>query len=114
MTLDTQVNVAESDKGFFYNQKKRLEEYEYGKGIFYSEYDNDKNYTSCEDNDSNWEETPSEEDESSDSNTGELPPAYSCRIIFFLLSRPFLYCFFQDVRKSFSRVSIIQRSKSKQ
>ena len=38
VTLDTQVNLAESDKGFFYNQKKWLEEYEYGKGMFYSEY----------------------------------------------------------------------------
>ena len=38
MTLDTQVNLAESDKGSFYNQKEWLEEYEYGKGMFYSEY----------------------------------------------------------------------------
>ena len=37
MTLETQVNLAESDKGSFYNQKKWLEEYEYGKGMFYSE-----------------------------------------------------------------------------
>ena len=38
MTLYTQVNLAESDKGSFYNQKEWLEEYEYGKGMFYSEY----------------------------------------------------------------------------
>ena len=41
MTLDTQVNLAEKDKGFFYNQKERLEEYEYGKRMFYSEYGDD-------------------------------------------------------------------------
>ena len=38
MTLDTQVNLAESDKVSFYNQKEWLEEYEHGKGMFYSEY----------------------------------------------------------------------------
>ena len=38
MTLDTRVNLAESDKGSFYNQKEWLEEYEHGKGMFYSEY----------------------------------------------------------------------------
>ena len=37
MTLDTQVNLAESDKGSFYNHKEQLEEYEYAKGMFYSE-----------------------------------------------------------------------------
>ena len=73
MTLDTKVNLAESDKGSFYNQKEWLEEYEYGKGMFYSEYGDDKNYTSSEDNDSKWEESSSEEDESCDSNTEELP-----------------------------------------
>ena len=41
MTLDTQVNLAESDKGSFHNQKEWLEEYEYGKGMFYSEYVDD-------------------------------------------------------------------------
>ena len=41
MTLDTQVNLAENDKGSFYNQKEWLEEYEYGKGMFYSEYGDD-------------------------------------------------------------------------
>ena len=41
MTLDTQVNLAESDKGSFYNQKEWLEEYEHGKGKFYSEYGED-------------------------------------------------------------------------
>ena len=34
MALDTQVNLAESDKGFFYNQKEWLGEYEYGKDMF--------------------------------------------------------------------------------
>ena len=38
VTLDTQVNLVESDKGSFYNQKEWLEESEYGKGMFYSEY----------------------------------------------------------------------------
>ena len=38
MTFDTQVRLAESGKGYFYNQKEWLEKYEYGKGIFYSEY----------------------------------------------------------------------------
>ena len=38
MTLDTQVNLAESDKVSFYNQKEWLEEYEHGKSMFYSEY----------------------------------------------------------------------------
>ena len=60
ITLETQANLAESDKSSFYNQKEWLEEYEYGKGIFYSEYDDDKNCTSSEDNDSNWEESSSE------------------------------------------------------
>ena len=73
MTLDTKVNLAESDKGSFYNQKEWLEEYEYGKGMFYREYGDDKNYTSSEDNDSEWEESSSEEDESYDSDTEELP-----------------------------------------
>ena len=54
VTLDTQVNLAENDKGSFYIQKEWLEECEYGKGIFYSEYDDDKNYTSNEDNGSHW------------------------------------------------------------
>ena len=66
-------NLAESDKGSFYNQKEWLEEYEYGKGMFYSEYGDDKNYMSSEDNDSEWEKSSSEEDESSDSNMEELP-----------------------------------------
>ena len=41
MTRDTQVNVAENDKGSFYNQKEWLEEYEYGKSMFHSEYGDD-------------------------------------------------------------------------
>ena len=41
MTLETQVNLAESDKGSFYNQKEWLEEYEHGKGMFCSDYDDD-------------------------------------------------------------------------
>ena len=41
MTLETQVNLPESDKGSFYNQKEWLEEYEYGKGLFYSEFGDD-------------------------------------------------------------------------
>ena len=41
MTPDTQANLAESDKGSFHNQKEWLEEYEYGKGMFYSEYGDD-------------------------------------------------------------------------
>ena len=41
ITLDTQVNIAESDKGSFYNQKEWFENYEYGKGMFYSEYGDD-------------------------------------------------------------------------
>ena len=73
MTFDTQVNLAESDKGSFYNQKEWLEEYEYGKCMFYSEYGDGKNYTSRKDNDSKWEESSSEKDESSGSNTEELP-----------------------------------------
>ena len=41
MTFDTKVILAESDKGSFCNQKEWLEEYEHGKGIFYSEYGDD-------------------------------------------------------------------------
>ena len=70
VTIDSQVNLAENDKGSFYIQKEWLEECAYGKGIFYSEYDDDKNYTSNEDNDSHWGESASGEDESSASNTG--------------------------------------------
>ena len=39
MTLDTQVNLAESDKVSFYNQKEWLEEYEHRKD--YSQYGDD-------------------------------------------------------------------------
>ena len=35
------VNLAESDKGSFYNQKEWLDGYEHGKRMFYSEYGND-------------------------------------------------------------------------
>ena len=38
MALDIQVNLAESDKSSFYNRKEWLETYDYGKGMFYSEY----------------------------------------------------------------------------
>ena len=38
MALDTQVNLAKSDKGSFYNQKEWLEEPEHEKGMFHSEY----------------------------------------------------------------------------
>ena len=41
MTLDTQINLAESDKGSFYNKKEWLEKYEYGKGLLYSECSDD-------------------------------------------------------------------------
>ena len=41
--------------------------------MFYSEYGDGKYYTSSEDNDSGWEESSVEDDESSDSNTEELP-----------------------------------------
>ena len=41
LTLDTQLNLAKSDKVSFYNQKEWLKEYEYGKGMFYSEYGDD-------------------------------------------------------------------------
>ena len=54
------------------------------KAFFYSEYDYGKNCMSSEDNDSDWEESSSEEDKSSNSGTEELPTAYSCRIVFFL------------------------------
>ena len=73
MTLETLGNLAKSDKVSFDNQREWLEEYEYGKGMFYSEYVDNKNYTSSEDNDSNWEESSSEDDESSGGNTEELP-----------------------------------------
>ena len=88
MTPDMHLNLVKSDKGSFYNQKEWLERYEYGKDIFCSDYDDDKNCMSSEDNDSNWEESPSEEDESLDSNTAELPTAYSCHNIFFLFFSP--------------------------
>ena len=41
MTLETQINLAESGKGSFYNQKEWLEECDYGKGMFYSEHGDD-------------------------------------------------------------------------
>ena len=41
MTLGTQVNLAESDKSSFHNQKEWLEGYEYRKGMYYSEYGDD-------------------------------------------------------------------------
>ena len=70
ITLET---LVESGKGSFYNQREWLEEYEYGKDMFHSEYGHDKNYTSGEDKDSDWEESSSEDDENSDSYTEELP-----------------------------------------
>ena len=76
VTIDSQVNLAENDKGSFYIQKEWLEGCAYGKGIFYSEYDDDKNYTSNEDNGSHWGESPSGEDESSTSNTGGITVSY--------------------------------------
>ena len=39
--FDTEVNLAESEKGSFFNQKEWLEKYEYRKGMFYSEYGDD-------------------------------------------------------------------------
>ena len=41
MALDTQVNLTESDKGSFYDQKEWLEEDKYGKGMFHGEYGDD-------------------------------------------------------------------------
>ena len=76
VTLDTQVHLAENDKGSFYIQKEWLKECEYGKGIFYSEYDDGKNYTSNEDNGSHCGESPSGEDESSASNAGGITVSY--------------------------------------
>ena len=101
MTLNTHVNLAESDKGSFYNQKEWLQEYKHGKGMFYSEYDNDKNCGSSEDIGSYWEESSSEEDENSDSNTEKLPTAYNCCIVFslfFSLSSPTFYYSCQAMR----------------
>ena len=72
MTFDTQVNLTESDNGSLYNQEEWLEQYQHGKGMLYSEYGDGKNYMSSEDNDRVWEESSSEEDESSDSFTEEL------------------------------------------
>ena len=116
MTLDTQVNLARKDKGSFYNQKKWwLVECEYGKGIYYSEYDDHKNCLSSDDKGSNWEEGLSEEDVSSDSDMEELPTAYSCCVLFLVFPpfSPIFYCFFQALRKGFSRISMIQKCKSK-
>ena len=45
MTLDELVNLAESDKGSFYNQNG-YRSMSMGKGMFYSEEDDDKNCTS--------------------------------------------------------------------
>ena len=102
MTLDVQVNLAESDKVLFYYQKEWLKEYKNG------------NCASSEDSDGDWEESSSGEDKSSDSNMKELSTAYSCCIVFFSVFFPFsliFYCFFQAMRKGFSRVSMIQISK---
>ena len=77
------LNFAESGKGSFYILREWLEGYKYGKGMFYSEYGDDKNYTS---------------------NT--MPTTYSRRIVFFLIFSPFspiFDCFFQAMRKGFSR-----------
>ena len=41
MILDTQVNLAENDKGSFYNQKELLEEYKCRNCMFYSEHSDD-------------------------------------------------------------------------
>ena len=60
ITLDTQANLAKSGKGSLYIQREWSQEYEYGKGMFYIEYSDDKSYTS---------------------NT--MSPAYSCHIVFF-------------------------------
>ena len=81
MTLDIQVNLAESVKVSFFNQKERH---------IYSEYGVDKNCTSSEDNHDDWEESSGEEDESSYSNTEEISTADSCRIVFLLVFTLFL------------------------
>ena len=75
MTLETQVNLAKSGKRSFYILRVWLEEYEYGKGVFYSEYSDDKNYTS-----------------------NKMPTAYSCRIAFFLVFPLFLQSFIASFR----------------
>ena len=107
MTLDTQVNLAESDKGSFYNQKEWLEEYEYGKGMFYSEYVDNKNYTSSEDNNSNWEESSSEDDKSSDSNTEELPVEDKNIVVSLLILRR-LICSSMVCKDCHESVSLIE------
>ena len=63
MTLDIQLNLAESGKGYL----EWLEEYEYVKGMFYSKYCDNKSCTS---------------------NT--MHTAYSCSIIFFAVPPLFL------------------------
>ena len=107
MTFDTQVNLAESDKGSFYNQKEWLEEYEYGKGMFYSEYVDNKNYTSSEDNNSNWEESSSEDDKSSDSNTEELPVEDKNIVVSLLILRR-LICSSMVCKDCHESVSLIE------
>ena len=68
ITLDTQANLAKSGKGSFYIQREWSEEYEYGKGMFDSEYGDDKSYTS---------------------NT--ISTAYSCHIVFWGFFPPISY-----------------------
>ena len=65
------LNFAESGKGSFYILREWLEGYEYGKGMFYSEYGDDKNYTSY-----------------------TMPTTCSRRIVFFLVFFPI----FSDLR----------------
>ena len=73
MTLTHKQILSKVTKAPFIIKENGLEEYKHGKGMFYSEYGDGNNYTSSEDNDSDWEKRFSEEDESSVSNTGQLP-----------------------------------------
>ena len=75
--------------------------------MFYSEYGDDKNYTSGEDTDSDWEESSSEDDESSDSNTEELQVEDKIIVVFVsILER--LICSSTVCKYCYESVSLIE------
>ena len=106
MTLDTQVNLAKSDKVSFYNKKEWLEEYEYGKTYFIVNVMMIRTVRLVKIMIATEKKV---QVKSYPVHIG-VQSYFSC----FSLYSPIFYCLFQAMRKDFPKVSMMQRSKSKQ
>ena len=62
MSASQKLQLFESDKGSFYNQANWIEEYEYDKGLYYNNYEDDFD----EENDQSHSDFDSESDSDSD------------------------------------------------